>query len=63
MTKGGPHNAINLMLEVEEGSRMADDDGGEDQEEEDEDDEIQSAISDQDVENDGDPQQQESDLA
>jgi len=51
------------MLEVEEGSRMADDDGGEDQEEEDEDDEIQSAISDQDVENDGDPQQQESDLA
>ena len=43
------------MLEVEEGSRLVDDDGGEDQEEEDEDDEMASGISDQDVENDGEP--------
>jgi len=43
------------MLEVDEGSGMLDDDGGEDQEEEDEDDEMQSGISDQDVENDGEP--------
>jgi hypothetical protein len=63
MTKGGPHNAINLMLEVEEGSRMLDDDGGEDQEDEDEDDEMQSAISEADVENDGEPQQESTDLA
>ena len=52
------------MLEVEEGSRMLDDDGGDDDAgEEDEDDEIQSAISDQDVETDGEPQQPETDLA
>lgn len=47
--KGKPGNAINLMLNSEGDGE----DAGEEQEEEDEDDEMQSAISDQDVENEG----------
>lgn len=45
--KGKPGNAINLMVNSE---GDGDGDANEEQEEEDEDDEMQSAISDQDVE-------------
>lgn len=49
-----PGHAMNLMIGTDEESGARDDDGGEDQEEEDEDDEMQSGISDQDVEVEGD---------
>jgi len=49
-----PGHAVNLMIATSEESATGDDDGAEDQEEEDEDDEMQSGISDQDVETEGD---------